>query len=438
MIVRVSMPINWNLNASSLTNIARHNFRELGKLMNETKSFTISATRWESTYIGDFNQHFDLLHIPNVGGYRFPIQAALHCKNVIVGLSGIDEVIYGKNVLVWKESWRVVKPLIDDAVIQWKKYIDRVKSVHVPANSEFKEMHQYLSMPNEKMTVIHHGVDHDFFQPSKNKEKTRTKILSDLGIPNNKYFLHIGENNYVRKNQEKIAEAFEFAKKSGLTHNLLIAGKNYPQIKKKLSKIPGIFFLDWVSNDQLLQLLQSADAFVLPSIHEGFGMPLVEAMSCGIPCISSKTHAPPEILSDAGILVDPFDVEDIANSMLSLANNQSLLDELSHKSLKRSNSFSWEKNAHQIFELYDMDSTKPMKDFDIHYERAAYRTLVTVCDLFPDAKQNFINSILRFDYSCLIKWAVEYGLQNPKTKDFLEPFEGWLNRQSSKPQEIIK
>lgn len=71
--MRIAMAINWNLEASSLTNIARNNFRELGKLMNQTKSFTISAIGIQSVSVGDFNQHFDLLHIPNMGGYKFSL-----------------------------------------------------------------------------------------------------------------------------------------------------------------------------------------------------------------------------------------------------------------------------------------------------------------------------------------------------------------------------
>ena len=114
--MRVAMPINWNLNSYSLTNLARHNFRELGKIMNDTKSFVISAIRTESVAVGDFNQHFDLLHIPNLGGYRFPLIESIHCKNIILGLSGIDEVIYGKDVLVWKDSWKTVKPIIDKEI----------------------------------------------------------------------------------------------------------------------------------------------------------------------------------------------------------------------------------------------------------------------------------------------------------------------------------
>ena len=107
--MRIALPINWNLSASSLTNIARHTFREIGQMMNETKSFTIAATRLESISVGDFNQHFDLAHIPNIGGYGFPLNATSHCKNIICGLVGIDEVIYEKEVMVGDGAWKLSK-----------------------------------------------------------------------------------------------------------------------------------------------------------------------------------------------------------------------------------------------------------------------------------------------------------------------------------------
>jgi glycosyltransferase involved in cell wall biosynthesis len=430
--MRVAMPINWNLTASSLTNITRHNFRELGKLMNETKSFTLSAIGIQSLGLGDFNQRYDLVHIPNMGGYRFPTNATQHCNNIIFGLSGIDEVIYGKEVMLWKHTWYIEEPIIKKEIENWKKYVHKVKSIHVTAKSEFEEMHKYLGIPYEKMKIIPHGVDHDFFVPSKNKEKTRTNILLKLKIPDQRYFLHIGEINFVRKNLERLVESFGKCRQSGLKHNLLIAGKNTLELKNICSDKPGIFLLGWVPNDDLLELIQGADAFLLPSIHEGFGMPLVEAMSCGIPCISSNCHAPPEVISDSGILINPYDVSEITNAMLSLANNPKLLEELSEKSLKRSNDFSWKKNAQQIFELYKIDPNQPMNNFEYFYDLAAYRTLVSVCDFFPDEKQNMILSLLRFDYNDLINWAINYGLDNPMSKDFLLPFEEWLVNHSSR------
>lgn len=425
--MRVAMPINWNLFASSLTNIAKNNFREIGKLMNETKSFTITAIGIQAISVGDFNHHYDLLHIPNMGGYKFALEASTNCKNIILGTAGIDEVIYGKEVQVWKGRWGYVKKDIAKETSYWKKYIDKIKSIHVPANSELEEFHKYFDIPRKKMSVIHHGVNSDFFTPSIDKKSTRKKILSKLKIPNSPYFLHIGENNYERKNQKRLGQAFKQAKNSQpeFKHNLIIAGKHFPSIEKKLSKIDGIFFLDWISDEDLLELIQGADAFVLPSIHEGFGMPLVESMSCGVPCISCNRHAPPEILSNSGLLVDPTNIEDISNSMIKLAQDKKLLEDLSKKSLARSKDFSWEKNAKEIFKLYEINSSKPMEDFEKQYQYAAYRTLVSVADFFPTPNVDLLGPLLRFNYLDLMTWGVDIGLKNSKTKDFLLPFADW-------------
>ena len=424
--MRIALPINWNLTASSLTNIARHTFREIGQMMNETKSFTIAATRLESLSVGDFNQHFDLVHIPNIGGYGFPSNATTHCKNIICGLVGIDEIIYGKEVMVGEGSWILSKPHIKKALKNWEKYNEKINFFHVGTESEREEMHQYLKIPYEKIKIIPLGVDHDFFKPSIDKDLTRKQVLSKLKIPPEKYFFHVSEMNFARKNQIRLAEAYQMARESGLKHNLIIAGKHLPQIKKKIGHLPGIFFLDWVTHEQLLQLYQGADAFVLPSIHEGFGIPLVESMCCGVPCISTNKHSPPHLIQDAGILINPRDVSEISDSMLNIVKDPKLLKQLSEKSLKRSEYFSWKKYAKQVFELYDIDYAKKMVDFDTQYELAAYRTLVTVCDTFPDKEHPLLFSLLKLDYTKLLEWASDYGLHDSKTKDFLIPFESWI------------
>jgi len=424
--MRIAVPVNWNLNASSLTNIARHTFREIGQIMNETKSFTIAATRLESISVGDFNQHYDLVHISNMGGYAFPRNATSHCKNIICGLVGIDEIIYGKEVMQWQGSWKVTEPLIKKALKNWEKYNEKIKFFHVGTKSEYEEMHKHLKIPYKKIKIIPLGVDHNFFKPCIDKDLTRKQVLSELKIPNEKYFFHVSEMNFARKNQIRLAQAYQIARKSGLKHNLIIAGKHLPQIKKKIGHLPGIFFLDWVTNEQLLQLYQGADAFVLPSIHEGFGIPLVESMCCGVPCISTNKHSPQHLIQDAGILINPYDVSELSNSMLNLAKDPKLLKELSEKSLKRSEFFSWKKYAKQVFELYGIDYTKKMVDFDTQYELSAYRTLVTVCDTFPDKEHPLLFSLMKLDYMKLLEWAADYGLHDSKTKDFLIPFENWI------------
>jgi len=423
------MSVNWNLDASSLTNIARHNFREIGKIMNETKSFTLAAVGIQTAGLGDFNGHYDLLHIPNMGGYKFALNAASVCNNIIFGASGIDEIIYGKEILVWPGSWPQVTKQIDQEIIYWKKYIHKIKHVYLPANSELEEFHKYLDIPYEKMSVINHGVNHDFFKPSDDKENTRKKILSKLKIPDAPYFLHIGENNYVRKNLKLLAEAYEQARYSQplseFKHNLIIAGKHYPAIEKELSKTLGIYFLDWITDDELLQLVQGSDAFLLPSLHEGFGMPLVESMACGVPSIACNRHAPPEVLAGSGLLVDPLDVDDIANSIIKLVKDKKLLHDLSAKSLSRAQNFSWKKNAEEIFKLYEVDTSKPMHDFEKQYELSAYRTLVSIADMFPTPNVDLLGPLLTFDYAPLLDWAVNMGLKDSKIKDFLSPYADW-------------
>ena len=431
--IRVGIVLDWNIHASSLMGIARNLFRELGKLMNEKRSFTITGIKLNNIKIGDINQRFDCIHIPNMGGYKFPVDESNLCKNLILGPSGIDEVIYGKDVMVKKSRWKEQEQQIKNEVNNWKNHIDKVKSVHVVANSEFDEMHQYLEIPEEKMKVIHHGINHDLFKPPLNKEKTRKEILSKFKLPISKYFVHVGEHNWVRKNYLRLFDAYAEARKLGLKHQLIFVGKYANHIKKTGEQIQGIKFLGWVSDSHLANLLQGADAFLLPSIHEGFGMPLVEAMACGIPCITSDRHAPPEVVGDAGLLVDPYDVSDIANKMIEISDVDTL-QTLSKRALQKSQDYSWKINAAKILELYEKHTKFTGKwNFENEYEMAAFRTLSTICLLFANEKREiFIQSLLRFDYSKIIQWALEYGLNDPKSRDFLVPFKNWIEQQNKK------
>ncbi|MCV0399667.1 MAG: glycosyltransferase family 4 protein [Nitrosarchaeum sp.] len=427
--MRIGIVLDWNVNASSLMNINRNLFRELGKIMNETKSFTISAIKESSVGIGDINHHYDVIHIPNMGGYRFPVIPAQNCKNLILGLSGIDEVIYGNEVFTDSSRWKIQEPLIKTAINNWKSNIDKIKSIHVVTSSEYNEMHQYLGIPHKKMTIIPHGVNHDFFKPPTNKEKTRKEILHKFHIPESRYFLHVGETNWKRKNHLRIIEAYAKAKKSGLKHSMIFVGKYNSKIKKIGEKIPGVFFLGWLSNEYMLKFMQGADAFILPSIHEGFGMPLVESMACGVPCITSNNHAPPEVVGNSGLLVNPRDASEISEKMLQIVNDK-LQAELSKKAINQAKLFSWEDSAKKILNLYDNGGMQT-NTFEEDYEVAAYRTLTTVCELYPDSKQRLIESLLQFDYSKMISWALEDGLYDEKTRDFLLPFESWLNKQNT-------
>jgi glycosyltransferase involved in cell wall biosynthesis len=425
--MRIGIVIDWNVHASSLMRINCNMFRELGKLMNKQQNFTITALRKETLGIGDINQHYDCIHIPNMGGYAFPTDEMLSCKNLILGPSGIDEVIYGEEVFFDKSLWKIHEPLIQKEILRWPKNIEKISAVHVVANSELNEMNQYLKIPKEKMTIIPHGVNHDDFKLPKDKSKTRKNILEKFELKDESYFIHVSEINFARKNLFRMLDAFKKAKEKQIPQKLILIGKVLPSISKKIEEYVDVISLGFVSDDELISLMQGSDAIILPSIHEGFGMPLVEAMACGIPSITMNNHAPPEVVGDSGLLVDSHSIDDIAMKMIEI-NQDNMLKVLSEKALLLSKNYSWERHASEILSLYSNSTeTNQNWNFNNNYDVAGYRTLTTLVELFATDKKNIlIQSLLNFDYSKIISWAVEDGLFIPQCKDFLFPFKNWL------------
>ena len=426
------MPIDYGFfaNATSLNLIARKMYLELGKLMNNKKSFVISATLLNDSAIGDVNQHYDCLCVPNMGGYRFPIDSTLHSKNLIVGIVGIDEVVLGREVYKTENDWMQNKPIIEKEITKWKENIDMVKFVHVSNVSEKNQLVEYLKIPEEKIRIIPYGVDHDLFKPTLDKIDTRKNILQKFLIKETPYFLHISESNWARKNVLRLLEAFKKAKSFGIPHKLLIVGKNDDLIFKKAKSIPDVHMLGYVSDDDLTHLLQASDALINPSIHEGFGLPMLEAMACAIPVITCNVFSPPEIVGDGGLFVDPRNTDDICSKILEISKNENLRNDLAAAGLKRSMNFSWEKTAVQLYELCKEVSTESDFDFDTYYDKSALRTLTSICLSDPELKRNFLPSVMKFDFTKLIEWALSKGLEDPITKDYFIPLKSWMENYS--------
>ena len=426
--MKISLAVDYGLHASSLTLITQKIFRELSKIVNTQKSFTVTATLCSNAGIGDVNQHYDCISIPNMGGYNFPPEATLSTNHLFVGVVGIDEVVLGKEVFRHKKDWIRNKPIIEKQVNKWKNHVEKINRIHVSTNSDKDQVMNYLDVPEEKIDIIPYGVDHDLFKPSNNRKKTSELVNFKFFLKkDHPYFLHVGEKNWARKNTLRVFEAFKKARSSGISQNLLVIGRFEELIHKKAKEIPGIVMCGYVTEELMIQVIQGADALILPSLHEGFGLPLVESMACGVPVITSNVFSPPEIVKNAGLFVDPYNVTDIYEKIIEFVNSNKIQDELSQNAIKRSQDFSWTYTATELLKLFQMHVENPHDiDFDTDYSLSAYRTLTTISQIHPDLIKTAAQDLLEFDYSRIIEWSLEVGINDPFVKDYIIPLKQWL------------
>lgn len=187
-----------------------------------------------------------------------------------------------------------------------------------------RDLMEVSKIPSEKIEVIYEGVREDM--KPQDGEKV-TKFKEKYNLPE-KFILAIGGIG-ERKNIQRIKEAAN-------GYNLVISGETIP----------------WVKDSELPLLYSSASVLLYPSLYEGFGLPIVEAMACGVPVVTSDSSSMPEVGGDAAVYVDPFNVEDIKEKLNEVLNDAKMRDQLIKKGVERAKQFSWEKCAAQTEEIY--------------------------------------------------------------------------------------
>jgi glycosyltransferase involved in cell wall biosynthesis len=168
--------------------------------------------------------------------------------------------------------------------------------------------------------------------------------------------LNVG-SNHPRKNISTILKTVEILQQSGQPIQFWKTGADFTEEQLYFIHERGlqncIRYLGNLDKSTLVQVYNAADVLIAPSIHEGFGMTILEAMACGTPVITSNTSAMPEVAGDAGILVDPHREDAISTTVLYLLNNRTYRQELISKGLARARQFTWENTAEQIAQVYE-------------------------------------------------------------------------------------
>lgn len=228
------------------------------------------------------------------------------------------------------------------------------KADHIITGSNFtkQEIIDYMKIPQDKISVIHHGVNHELYKPYPQNELQETKAKFDLP---KKFLLFVGSIE-PRKNLLILLKAYNLLVKEEKDDLPLILvgfkGWENQEIMQDIGKNKEyIRYLGFVSDSELAHVYNLATVFIYPSLYEGFGLPPLEAMACGTPVIVSNVASLPEVCGDAALYVVPTDPIDIKNKILAIAKDEKLREKLSQKSKAQAALFSWEKSASDHFEV---------------------------------------------------------------------------------------
>ena len=236
-----------------------------------------------------------------------------------------------------------IDPTGEQAKIKKKAILSADAIICISENTKQDLLERY-SLPEEKITVTHLASEID-----------ATISYGDEKVPSQPYFLYVGGRDGY-KNFDRLLTAFAKTKSIHPEIKLCVVGSAFSQIEQqriselKLEK--SIEHYGYASDRTLAKLHRCSLAFVYPSLYEGFGIPPLEAMSCGTPVVASNTSSIPEVVGNAGILFNPQSSNDLADILLSIVDNPLKRDRLIEKGYERSKLFSWDKTVAQTLEVY--------------------------------------------------------------------------------------
>lgn len=296
----------------------------------------LSHSRWKRlTYqTAPLAKHLrlDLLH----SNYISPL--LLPCPSLLT----VHDVIYQTHPQYFKATEVIRNKLFI------KHSIRTAAQIHTVSEYSRRALIEIYKLPDESVSVVPNGVDLTRFNP-RDRNLASAKVNDKFKIQN--YILTVGRLE-PRKNHIGLLYAYALLKKNKIDVGpLVIVGQKDFRFHELFSVIhklklqDNVKILESVTDDLLPDIYRAARLFVYPSFAEGFGIPPLEAMACGTPIVSSNTSAMPEVVGNAGLLINPNSPEEIASSMFTILSSQSLADDLAIKGRNQAEKWSWSNAA---------------------------------------------------------------------------------------------
>ncbi|MBN8856798.1 MAG: glycosyltransferase family 4 protein [Sphingobacteriales bacterium] len=235
------------------------------------------------------------------------------------------------------------------------KFAEKAARIGTVSNFSKEDITQNFGIDQAKIDVLYNGIN-DFFTPCDDETIKKTRLHITNGEP---YFVFTGSLS-PRKNILRLMQAFDLYKQiTKSSEKLVIAGSNLYRakalrgFKEKMLFGKDVLFTGHISNAEMNNIVGSALAMVFVPVFEGFGIPPLEAMQCNIPVIASNTTSVPEITGDAALLVDPYNIDDIARAMISIKTDEALRDALILRGNLRKSYFSWDKTSDLLWDSFN-------------------------------------------------------------------------------------
>lgn len=286
--------------------------------------------------------------------YKLYPEAIIHYPDSMAPIFAKNKVVITVHDLAFKS----LKNVFTKKTVLWKNFITdisikKANSIIAITNFTQKEvLKHYPKTDLSKIKVIYNGFN-DFSKDKINLNRVRSKIKN---ITNKNYILTVSTIS-PRKNVDGLIRAFSLIKEH-TDLSLVICGNNgwlFEDVFKLVEELKlkdRVFFTGKVDDNELKHLYKNAQIFVYPSFYEGFGLPPLEAMSYGIPTITTNRTSLPEVVGEDSLLVDPNNIKAMSLAIKKLLDSKELREEYSAKGLRRIKKFSWKKCAEEVLDFY--------------------------------------------------------------------------------------
>ena len=284
---------------------------------------------------------------------QIPLVVTLH--DIIYMESGYLKILKGSGTL-YQKIGNIYRRLVIPRILKTSRKIITV------SHFEKNRIAQFFGIKGDnRLMAVYNGVS-EHFKPVTDKIELQ-RVKTKYKLPDH-FFFFLG-NTDPKKNTKGTLKAFsDFIKRSGSDYRLVMLDYDRNELDKLLieigdkSLIDRIILTGYVVNTDLPAIYCQSEVFLYPSLRESFGIPMLEAMACGVPVITSNTSSMPEVAGDAACIIDPFKPEKITEAMIKLINDRELRVKLISLGFEQSARFSWKAMAQNVLEIYRMVETK--------------------------------------------------------------------------------